>query len=727
MRRVIGYLGLAMLSFSVILAQVPGDDTRYIRIGDLQSHFTAYGSERAWNNDYYEGMRWPALYSFSDNFVIKRAWVGVRDFTDESGFHWDYWANYIISDYVTTSLFPTVLKQSAKFELPTVIVDGDNITAPYTGDIDEINPAQIPDRIVTNVVNMTCGLTMTRRIMAFSQPHHDDYFIKEFVFKNTGNVDYDSEIELSDSLRDLRIGWGSRYSVSREGAESIPAFGQRFGRYTWVTRRGEDYPTHAQEVQNLTEAATRAQMEWIRCAFSWLGHSDDADYDIVGAPDLDKDGRLTAPQFAGLAVLHVDKSARDHSDDAEQPMFLGWHGGGTYPGIGELRPGDMGNMALVYDMISGIPYPTDELGGTNRFYEDNTSDITDRVDPHKIHGDRGGTNMMFCYGPFDLAPGDSIRIVEAEGVNGLNRMLCKTVGDKWLQAYKGNYSGDFELPPDGPYADQINYGGTTDNKDLYKNAWVFTGLDSILLTFSRAVRNFNLDYNIPRAPLPPSFFEIQSGGDKIMLSWAPSGSESESNFSGYRIYRAVGRQDTVYDRIAELSPGVTYYEDQSAQRGFSYYYYLTAFTDGSQNTEGIANPTGKLESSMYYTLTNKPAYLRRKAGKRLQDIRIVPNPYYIKNRDYQYPGEFSKIMFLDVPAYCKIRIYTERGDLIKTINHNDGSGDESWFSITSSRQTVVSGLYIVHFQVTQDYHDPATGELLYKKDESAVKKLVIIR
>ena len=721
----IGYLFILFLI--IVKAKVPGNETRYFRIGDLQSHFTAYGSERAWNNEYYEGMRWPALYQYTDNFVIKRAWVGVQDFTDENGHFWDYWSNYIISDYVTTSLFPIELKQTAKFELPTVIVDGVNITAPYRADIDEINPDQIPDRIISNVVNMTCGLTMTRKIFIFSQQYHDDYFIKQFTFKNTGNTDYDSKIELSDTLRNLRIGWGSRYRGSREGTMNIPVFGQRFGRFTWVTRRGEKYSSHTEEVKNFTEDTPIEKLNWIRCGFSWLGQSDEVDYDMIGAPEMDKDGRLTSSQFAGLAILHVDKSPHDHSDDPDQPIFLGWHGGGTYPEIGELRPKDMSNMTSVYNMISGEPYPDESLGDTNRFYEDNTNGITDKVAPHKIHGDRGGTNIMFCYGPYNLAPGDSIQIVEAEGVSGINRTLCKKVGSKWLEAYKENYSGDFNLPPDGPYNDLVPYGGTTDDKDLYKNSWVYTGMDSILLVFSRALRNFNKDYDIPRAPLPPSLFEVKSGGDKIMLSWSASASEGKSNFGGYRLYRAVGRRDTTYEQIAQLQPGQTYYEDKQAQRGFSYYYYLTAFSDGSKNTSGIANPTGKLESNMFYTLTNKAAFLRRKAGKRLEDIRIVPNPYNIKNKNYQFPGEESKIMFLDVPAYCKIRIYTERGDLIKTIHHDDGSGDESWYSRTSSNQTIVSGIYIAHFLVTRDYTDPGTGEELYKKGDSITKKIVIIR
>ena len=44
--------------------------------------------------------------------------------------------------------------------------------------------------MVFNVVNTTMGVTLTRRIMAFSQQYHDNYYIKEYTFKNTGYVDY---------------------------------------------------------------------------------------------------------------------------------------------------------------------------------------------------------------------------------------------------------------------------------------------------------------------------------------------------------------------------------------------------------------------------------------------------------------------------------------------------------------------------------------------------------
>ena len=322
------------------------------------------------------------------------------------------------------------------------------------------------------------------------------------------------------------------------------------------------------------------------------------------------------------------------------------------------------------------------------------------------------------FGPYDLAPGDSVVIVLAEGVSGLSRAKCFDVGRLWKKAYDDpTYTGPFTLPD----------GSATTNKDTYKNAWVYTGRDSIMLTFSRAKRNFDLGYQIPQAPLPPPQFSVTSGGDRISLSWVASQSASEPGFGGYKVFRGTGKTDTTFDEIASVGPGTTAFEDITAQRGFSYYYYVCAFSDGSTNASGGPNPTGPLMSSRFYTRTNQPAYLRREAGDNLSSIRIVPNPYNIASPGMQYPGEPDKIMFLNIPGHCTIRIYTENGDLINQIEHENGSGDESWNSITSNRQVIVSGIYIVHFTATADCTDPVTGELKYGKGDTAYQKLIIIR
>lgn len=699
------------VTVNFLTGQVPETAKRYVKVGSLQSHFSAYGSERAWNNSYYEGLIWPADYSYQDNSVIKRAWIATKDFTDPDGYYWEHYGIYFAMDYTGISLFPMELKQIAKFEPPIIYVNGIDLGAIYSNQIDSIDVNQIPDRIIVNVVNTSMGLTMTRKIYVFSQQYHDNYFIKEFTFTNTGNTDWDDEIELDGPLNDVMIGWGTRYSGGREGTWNI-GDGQSWGKHSWVTKRGENYTDHYTE--DITEADPI--VDWIRCGFSWAGQSSKNSFNNIGGPDKSGNGRLTSPHHVGLAVLHVDKSTTDNSDDPFQPAFLGWHAGDTYPGVGDLVPSNEPNMAKLYDMLSGIPYLG--LGGTDRLDEtvmgpvDNEDYLRHQSDPFEIHNDPGGTNVMITYGPFDIDHGESITIVEVEGISGLSREKCELIGAKWKD---GN----------APYI--LPDGSETDDKTIYKNSWVFTGKDSLLLTFSRAKRNYDEGFNIPQSPLPPPLFDVNSGGDRIYLSWEPSPSESDLDFGGYKIFRAVGKPDTVLQELTSVEPGVTSFEDLTAMRGQPYYYYIVAFNNGLNNNSNETNPTGPLHSSRFYTCTTEPAYLKRKAGKTLKDIRVVPNPYHIAARDIQYVGDSDKIMFLNIPAKCVIKIFTERGDLVQTIVHSNGSGDESWNSVSSSRQVVVSGIYVAHFEVTEDYYDPTSGNLLYRKGDTAIRKFIVVR
>ena len=92
----------------------------------------------------------------------------------------------------------------------------------------------------------------------------------------------------------------------------------------------------------------------------------------------------------------------------------------------------------------------------------------------------------------------------------------------------------------------------------------------------------------------------------------------------------------------------------------------------------------------------------------------------------QYTVEKDKIMLLNIPDQCDIRIYIERGDLVRKIDHDDGSGDEAWNLITSGRQVIAPGIYLVHIIVTEDLRSQA-GEIIMKKGESTIKKFAVIR
>ena len=121
----------------------------------------------------------------------------------------------------------------------------------------------------------------------------------------------------------------------------------------------------------------------------------------------------------------------------------------------------------------------------------------------------------------------------------------------------------------------------------------------------------------------------------------------------------------------QFEPGVNTYDDLTASRGFDYFYFLEAFDNGT-------NDNKVLKSSKFYTITNTAAYLKRPPGENFDEIRVVPNPYHISSRDILYGVSApDRLMFLNIPPVCTIRIFTERFDLIETIEHTDGSGDEA--------------------------------------------------
>ncbi|NQV49742.1 MAG: DUF1565 domain-containing protein [Candidatus Marinimicrobia bacterium] len=562
-----------------LYGQLNGNEKRSISIGSLQSHFTAYGSERAWTGTYYSGLRWPAEYPLQDNAVIKRTWIASQGFTDETEAFHDYYVVHFYATDVGSTLFPAELTQSAKYARPSVSVNGNYSTYLANDIIDTIDPTQNPDRRIINVVNTSMGLTQTREILAFSQGNNDNYFIKIFTYANTGNTDGDPEIELNDSLHGVRIGWGSRYSCGREAA-SLTDPSQSYGKHSWVSRRGEDYADHY--LDPITPENPVAA--WLRCGFSWMGQSNLVTWDNIGAPDVLGDGRLASPQFIGSVVLHVDVNANDPSDDISQPVFLGWHAGDTFP------PRD--NNDEMYNFLAGNPYPNPSMGGVNRM-DDALQSITDRLDPYTLHGDGGGTNVMMTYGPFDLAHGESITIVEAEGVNGLSREMCQQIGERWKLAYDNpGDTGPFLLPD----------GSETADKDIFKNSWVYTGMDSIMLTFSRAKQAFDTNYEIPQAPPPPMVFDIFAEADGINLAWDNT-AELSLDFAGYKLYR---KQDSYYGAFEEIfSCGnddlIHSWTDADVVDSVAYYYYLVSW--------GISNTGEILESGKFYTLTTNPVNL----------------------------------------------------------------------------------------------------------------------
>jgi hypothetical protein len=694
---------------------VSAGETQWMAVGDLHDWYHSAGCEIEVGRtflipDQQDGLRWPAVYVRQDCKAAKAMWIGVSNYQDPL-IDELYQSKVVhvgprVLDEETETM-PQEFRRIGRFEAPQVLVDG--IPATQLSNIevlDEVDENLPSDRMIYNVVNTSVGITVTRKIYAFSQKNHSNYLIYDYVFRNTGIIDKNMTT-VQQTLEGVIFYFQYRYAPTREAGVYGPTGGWTPQSSSW----GHATMNDVVGTVNTPDFMRDSDGSPLRGLYSWYGsHSQwTGEGTSIGAPNIRAggDGHLGAAQYVGNIVLHCDTSPQDPTDDVNQPF--------TTTPLDSDNPITQSNSQFNAAKMAE-EYAYMKLGHPDPMHADGVDAEGPGTGFANLFGNTpGGFSQCHGFGPYTLAPGDSIHIVIAEGVTGLSRQKCYEIGDNWI-----NSRSPYRLPD----------GSTTTDKEEYKNTWVWTGQDSIYQLFRRAKENFANGISIPNPPPPPETFEVTSGGDRIILSWS-NNAESWPNFAGYRVYRAIFKPDTTFDLIYECGQGtanpqiVNEYPDVTPRRGFDYYYYITSFDNGSTNDYFPGVP---LESSKFYTRTTEPAFLRRPPGKSLSDIRVVPNPYSIRARDIQFGlSGPDRITFFNIPPTCTIKIYTERGDLINTLEHTDGSGDEPWNSTTSSRQVVVSGVYIAVIEVSADYDDPESGVRLFTKGDKEIIKFVIIR
>ena len=705
------------LLFSTVLTQ----EVKWMSIGDLHNWYSAAGCEievgrTGQVSDQQDGLRYPAFYRVQDNQAAKGLWLGASNFFDPI-VDKTYEKKVVHAGPrhldIENETMPIDITMDGKYDHPSVLVDNDPATnLQYLDDVDNVDPSLPADRRINNNVQTSLGVKMERTIYAFTHPDHQNYHIQEYVFTNNGCFDKDCNTTFEQTVEGFQVYFQYRYAISREAmiydGNWLPQ-SAAWGHNTMNDVIGENPDNPALNDQFYDDGKI------MRAFYSWQGYHSDASFDNIGGPNAPGEGHLGAAQFAGVVTLHADKSPSDNSDDIYQPSTT-WFitsDDPTTSGNDQFNETKSINEYTNYMTVGHPEQSQAEIvgsGNANQFNDPRTG------------SNPGGTSQGIGFGPYTLAPGESIRIVLAEAASGLSREMCYIVGQNWKNdVFTDNYPISSDL-----HTHMLNQYNRGSGKNLYKNSWVFTGADSIIQTFKRAKYNFDLmesGQSLPETPRPPSIFNVTSGGDRIIIDWTNE-AESSPGFDGYNLYRLKFKPDTtlfaynvnqgllnpIDESIAtlwKLDPGQNEFQDVTAERGFDYFYFLEAFDNGT-------NDIKILNSSKFYTITNKAASLKRPAGESFEDIRVVPNPYHISSRDFQYGVSApDRLMFLNIPPKCKIRIFTERGDLIDTIEHTDGSGDEAWNSITSSRQVIVSGLYIAHFEV------PGGG--------STIRKFTVVR
>jgi len=660
---------------------------KWMSVGSLHNWYSEIGSEieEGFVKQQQYGMQWPAIYKNQDIQAAKGFWIGAENFTDQTG---DFYPHKVVHVGPRVSgageFFPVSFKMTSKFDPPQVTVDG-NESIDKNVENDEVDENLFADRVIESVINTQLGVTIKRKIFQFGQEYHDNYIISEYIFKNTGNVDDDADIELpSNTLTGLYFYYQYRLAVCAN-TRYVIGNGTGWGMNTMNDTRGDGVKNDPDNPDNL------------RFQYVWHGKFPPFTlYDNIGGPIWtsainvaagDTVGRLGAYQFAGVVTLHADVSADDKNDDPLQPTTTSWEGSDD-PLTSNNDAYNKQKMTQEYTtwMSRGHRSPRHadqvEPSGLPGF-------LSPTGDP--ALGTPGGHSFCNGYGPYTLAPGDSIRIVMAEVVSGISRDLATTTGIQYKRS------------------------AHTPNDALIKNQIVFQGRDSLFQSIRRVVANFNSGYAIPLPPLPPKSFDVKGLSDKISLNWETF-SDPGSNLEGFEIYRAVNQYDSTYHLIYTAGPSERSYDDITAVRGLSYYYYIVSVS--SEQSGGPGTPAGKLRSSRYYTQTYNGTILKRVPGNSMDEIRIVPNPYSIaadKKLKFGDTGVLAnRLAFFNIPGRCNIKIYSELGELIESIEHLDGTGDEYWDSVTSAKQLIVSGVYIAVFENLD------TGE---KK----IQKFVIIR
>lgn len=238
---------------------------------------------------------------------------------------------------------------------------------------------------------------------------------------------------------------------------------------------------------------------------------------------------------------------------------------------------------------------------------------------------------------------------------------------------------------------------------------------------NRVTFNYKHNFTVPVPPPGPDFTitAIDSSGkvgNRIAFSDSVENiadpQEGIVDIAGYRVYRSGSYPMGPWEMIADIPVGDPDHwnsfeeryevDDYLVAMGYGYYYAITAYDEGHDTWSvdpSVSVPP--LESSLYANRSQSAFFTTLRPASEtdgLSKVAVVPNPFYL-NSGLSFAGDTKKIQFVNLPSVCTIRIFTVRGDLVKTIEHNDNqSGSASWNQISEYGQYIKSGLYFYHIE-----------------------------
>lgn len=567
-------------------------------------------------------------------------------------------------------------RQIRRYRPPSVIVDGVQVMPPYEWYIDKNIEADIKVEWEDVYENGFRSHVVT---YAFADPDNDDYFIWKATHKFTGEVvvSYkktgpDKTFGKTDTLpsQTVKFYWPTTFTMgpSRLGMfKTTASYGgiPNDDKNSWFARKS-----------NLVKGQSR---DSLKIAYFWDSQMlspktyTNGSRDDSGDPDFTT-GNLYAPQIPGYALLFASKSASEVStDDNSQPFAL------SYASIRQDKWVDKADInAQMYSgrlpQLGRFPTPED-------------------IQKFRPGLDEQGAMRFVVNGPYDLTldrahnRADSVTFVYAVGCGSIGTDQAQKLGADWMSKKITD--------------EEKNKGFIEPGKDS-----LFNNLDKAYFAWSQ----INKGVKLPAAPPPPDI-TVTSGADKIIVGWSyPDPSYFQDavtnvdDWGEWKVYRKKGSFLT-FDPLDEGAlqkwepvfsthdRNILSFVDSNVTRGIDYYYAVTAVDNGTQNTTGYM-PGEKLESSRFVTMSQVPVSPFKPGLNVSNLVRVVPNPATTVAGAALNQGTPDKISFFNLPYECKIRIFTEAGELVWEKNHL-GTADDQWDQKTDSNQYVTSGLYIL--------------------------------
>ena len=649
---------LVMAGAGTAYGQPAPQTTRWMSAGSFQNWYASAGCEIEEGGQpplQQYGAQWPAWYPYEDMQAAKGLWIGTTNYQQGPTLY--PFKVVHVGPRVTGSgeFFPQQLELLSRYSATAVTVDG-VAQGRDSAAIDAVDPALPCDRMIRNVVGTAIGVTMTRRILGFSQQFHDNYVVSDYSFRN----------DSARTLTGVRFFFQYRMAICFDASQEI-GNPTSWGINTMIDTRGDSVKNDTDDFEQAGNPAS----PHMRIQYFWHGKFPAFTlFDNIGGPMWrpalplsdpgDTVGRLAAAQFPGILTLHADTSPGNPDDDPREPSTT------TYFGSDEKNNPPTSNNSMFNAAYMSAEYAVMSSGHAkprhaDRVQPDGMFDVP-TGDPSQAT--TGGFSAANGYGPYTLAPGDSIRIVVAEGASGLSRDRCLSVGRRFK-------NGEISAKA--------------------KNDSVLTGKDSLFQTLRRALANYRGGWAAPQPPLPPKTFTVTSGSRGILLAWDVFAGAGPA-ITGFRIYRSVAQSWAPDSLVSASGPDARTWTDTLVRGGTRYFYYIQAVGRPEDNTGAAMTPAG-------VALTSNRASTQTYTGATLSPNGINAGPGGVPTRTallQNYPNPFNPVTTivytLANQSAVRLEVYSILGQQVAMLV--DGTRLAGSHQVRFDGSGLASGVYI---------------------------------